>query len=252
MNIDTWEEAIPSLSPDLPRTIHITTPSYYEKDPDSAFPVLYMFDGQNILFDEEASFGKSWGMGAYLEEADPPLITVTISSNPRGNLRLEEYSPFDVDNDEYDHFHGLGAATIRYLVRSLKPRIDDAFRTLPDRYNTFICGSSMGGLISLYAGTHYSHVFGRACCLSPSLWMNPSASLNMIRHARISQDTVIYLDYGTEELDNHKDTRRLLPEAVRLLLRHNVAVTFRIIPGGSHCESSWEQQIPYFMATLGF
>jgi predicted alpha/beta superfamily hydrolase len=138
-----------------------------------------------------------------------------------------------------------------WLVKAMKPIIDRRLRTLPDREHTLICGSSMGGLMALYAGTVYNQHFSRAACLSPSLWVDPQALLDMVRECDLGTDTCIYMDYGSLEISNHPAMIRALGEMAALLYEKRVDLNFRIIPGGSHCEASWEKQIPVFLHCLG-
>jgi predicted alpha/beta superfamily hydrolase len=138
-----------------------------------------------------------------------------------------------------------------WLVNTLKPMIDADYRTFPDRENTFIAGSSMGGLMSLYAAGYYNEVSRGAACLSPSLWVAPQKVEALLREAPMAPDTCIYVDYGTEEMSNHPGSPELLRMAVQVLLQKQVRLTFRIVPGGTHSEASWEKQIPIFMQCLG-
>ena len=140
---------------------------------------------------------------------------------------------------------------MNWLVRTLKPYIDSHYRTLPDRKNTLIAGSSMGGLMALYAATTYNHVFQRAACLSPSLWTNPGKVLELIAKANIRRDTCIYMSYGSEEMFNHAVNAEALTSTTHMLLTKQVNLAFRIVPGGTHSEASWEKEIPFFMECLG-
>ena len=103
----------------------------------------------------------------------------------------------------------------------------------------------------MYAATSYNHVFQRAACLSPSLWINSGKVLEMIAKARIRRDTCIYMDYGSEEMFNHAANAEALISTSHLLLTKRVNLTFRIVPGGTHSEASWEKQIRIFMECLG-
>ena len=129
--------------------------------------------------------------------------------------------------------------------------IDARYRTLPDREHTILCGSSMGGLMALYGAVAYNDVFQRAACLSPSVWVSPEKVRRMISGADMQSDTCIYMDYGSVEIYNHDCNLNGLISVTDLLLKRQVNLTFRIIPGGTHCEASWEQQIPIFMDCLG-
>ena len=246
-----WDVTLPKLSGDKPRKAYIFLPEYYEEDELRRYPVLYMFDGHNIFYDAVSAFGKSWNMTSFLLWTRKPLIVVAVECNKRGNNRMKEYSPTSFSDPKYGNIRGRGRAYMDWLVKELKPKVDATFRTMPDREHTVIAGSSMGGLMSLYAATVYNKYFSRAACLSPSLWTNPQKLAELIGKAKIAPGTTIYMDYGSEELANHQSQKEALAEMSQLLLKKNVNLTFRIIPGGNHSEASWEKQIPIFMDCLG-
>ncbi len=246
-----WNVVIPALSGDTPRRGYVYLPDSYDREPEKRYPVLYMFDGHNVFFDEDATYGKSWGMKEYLDKNQTQLIVVGIECNSQGWRRLNEYSPVDFYYEQTGAIKGEGRIYMDWLVDTLKPQIDATYRTLPDRENTLIAGSSMGGLMSLYAACYYNEVFQRAACLSPSLWVEPQKVEALLQNGRAKSDTCIYMDYGTEEMPNHPGNPGLLMTAIRLLLEKQIRLTFRIVPGGSHCEASWEKQIPIFMQCLG-
>lgn len=246
-----WDITIPRLSGDQTRRAYVYLPESYDEDPERRYPVMYFFDGHNVFFDEDATFGTSWGMNAYMESSGKELILVGIECNREGNGRLEEYSPFTFENSELGRIKGRGKQYMHWLIKELKPYIDGNFRTLPNRENTLIAGSSMGGLMALYAVTTFNQVFQRAACLSPSLWVAPGKMLEMIARAHIRRDTCIYLDYGEKEMFNHAANAEALFSTSHLLMTKRVNLTFRIVPGGSHCEASWAKQVPIFMECLG-
>lgn len=246
-----WDVTIPKLSGQMTRTAYIYLPEAYNEDELRRYPVLYMFDGHNVFFDADSAFGKSWNLTSYLLWTRKPLIVVAVECNKRGNNRLKEYSPTSFSDPKYGSIRGRGRTYMEWLVKELKPYIDENYRTLPDREHTIIAGSSMGGLMSLYAVTVYNRVFSRAACLSPSLWTNPEKLLQMVGRAKVAPDTCIYMDYGSEELANHPANKKILMDMSQLLLEKNVNLAFRIIPKGNHSESSWEKQIPIFMDCLG-
>lgn len=247
--IQTFDLTIPELSGEESRKAYIWLPNAYDNDPEARFPVLYMFDGQNVFFDEDASFGVSWQLYDYLEAEQPDVIVAAVSSSATG--RMSEYSPFSHENGDDGHVDARGRSTVGWLLGRFKPMIDAEYRTLPDRNNTLIAGSSMGGLMSLFAALDYNSVFSRAACLSPSLWVHPRKSLRMIERARIAADTCIYFDYGTQEIGNHPENPQVLFDACSALLRKGVDLTFRLVPGGTHSEESWAQRVPVMMKCLG-
>lgn len=245
-----WNVTIPPLSGEKTRRGYVYLPENYDREPEKRYPVLYMFDGHNVFFDEDATFGKSWGMKDFLDRNPHDLIVVGIECNDEGWRRLNEYSPVDFFYEGIGSIKGEGKVYMDWLVGTLKPYIDRTYRTLPDRENTSIGGSSMGGLMSLYAACYYNEVFQKAACLSPSLWVNPPATTAMLKAADPNPNTCIYMDYGSGELDNHDGNPEVLRSAVDILLQKELKLTFRIVPGGTHCEASWEKQIPMFMQCL--
>ena len=249
--VEKWEITIPKLSGEQTRMVYICLPESYEEEPDRRYPVMYMFDGHNVFFDEDATYGKSWGMAKYMEESGKDLIIVGVECNHQGNGRLQEYSPINFENATLGKIKAKGSVYMNWLVNTLKPYIDRNYRTLPDRKNTILAGSSMGGLMALYGVTVYNHIFQRAACLSPSLWVSSGKVLEMVARAHIRRDTCIYMDYGSEEMFNHAANAEALISTSHLLLTKRVNLAFRIVPGGTHCEASWEKQIPIFMDCLG-
>ena len=203
--IEKWKIPVRPVTGRRPRTVYVYLPDAAQEDEDARFPVLYMFDGHNVFFDEDATYGKSWGMGEYLDATDTGLIVVGVDCNHRPpNGRLNEYSPYTFDDPKFGHITGYGRRFMRWMTETLKPLIDARYPTLPERETTWIAGSSMGGLMSLFAVSEFNHVFSRAAALSPSVWAGNCRMEQTIRHTKYGPDTVVYMDYGSEEL-------RLLP-----------------------------------------
>jgi predicted alpha/beta superfamily hydrolase len=179
------------------------------------YPVVYMQDGQNLA-DPATAFAGTWELDSVLERlAERGIEAIVVGVHHAGEGRLAEYSPVP------DRRHGGGKADayLAFLADTLKPRIDRLFRTRPERGATAILGSSMGGLVSLYAYFRYPSVFGRAGAMSPSLWFGQGAVLDFIEEARTSHGR-IYLDVGTQEgAGTLSDVRRL----GRLLVRKGFA-----------------------------
>ena len=178
--VKKWSVSYPAVNGMEQRRVYVYLPTMYEADPERRYPVLYMFDGQNVFFDADATYGKSWGVADYLDYTDTPLIVAAVECNAGpNNERLVEYSPYRFDDPTYGHFDGKGQATMSWFIHRFKPFIDHNFRTLPDREHTFIGGSSMGGLMSLYALLQYNDTFSarqpcrrRSGCLlkSSAVW----------------------------------------------------------------------------------
>jgi predicted alpha/beta superfamily hydrolase len=248
--IRTWKIKIPNLSGDEQRLVYVYLPRDW-KTSGKRYPVLYMFDGHNVFYDSHATYGKSWGMGKYLDEQAKQLIIVAVECSHQGHQRLSEYSPVDFNFQDAGPIVGRGKEYMDWLVDTLKPYIDANYPTLTDRDNTAIAGSSMGGLMSLYAVCEYNHIFKRAACMSPSFWVAKDKILDIVTNCNIAPDSSVYIDYGSLELPDHSSNSDALFSVTRLLLTRRVRVALKIIPGGAHNESSWEKQIPHFMEYLG-
>ena len=233
------------------RRAYIYLPASYKKNPDRRYPVLYMFDGHNVFFDSDATYGKSWGMKKFMDRSRTELIIAAVECNHNPDHgRLKEYSPYDFKDHEFGNLKGYGQTTMEWFIYNFKKEIDSHFRTLPDRENTFIAGSSMGGLMSLYAVLEYNEYFSGAVALSPSIWTNPDCIEQLIRKAKIHPNTRIYMDYGSREMGFHKQMETQFHRVTSLLLKKGIFLTSRIVPYGDHCEACWEAQIPIFMQIL--
>ena len=240
---------IPTLPTKKPRRLYIYTPKGDEGS-DERYPVLYMFDGHNVFYDSHATYGKSWGMKQYLERTKLPLILVAVECNSEGENRMNEYTPFDIAWKGKLLFEARGKLTMDWFVNELKPRIDREYRTLSDRDHTLIAGSSMGGLMALYAVTAYNGVFSRAAALSPSLWAARHHEDELKHAAPLLSPTRIYMDMGTAETDGHITVLTGLFNTARRLTRAGAVVDARVVPDAQHNEAAWEQRIPVFMEYL--
>ncbi len=249
--VKKWNITFPAPTGPEERRAYLYLPDSYYENPDKRYPVLYMFDGHNLFFDEDSTFGKSWGLKDYMDHSGTELIIAAVECNHSPeNGRLMEYAPFSFDDPTVGYVEGLGKITMDWYVKVFKRNIDRHYRTLRDRRHTFIAGSSMGGLMSLYAITEYNQYFSGAAALSPSIWTNPEALEPMIRNAWLRPGTRLYMDYGSEELKNHPGILRLYQKFSSMFLMKRVFLTSRIVPYGEHTEGCWEKQLPYFISTL--
>jgi predicted alpha/beta superfamily hydrolase len=236
-------------SPELEnrRDILVWLPPSYHLD-ERAYPVLYMQDGQN-LFDPATSYAGDWKLLRLLASAARRGVEVIVVGIPNmGAERLAEYSPF-VDPAQGG---GAGDRYLDFLTRTLKPVIDERFRTLPGRAHTGIAGSSMGGLISLYGFFRSPAVFGFTGVLSPSLWFAGDAIFSAVERAPFRPGR-IYLDIGTTEGPAHVVRARRM----RDLLTHKgyrVGDNLRWLESrcGRHDETSWARRfaraLPFLLA----
>ena len=251
--IEKWGIPVTPVTGKEERTVYVYLPKAARRGKRARFPVLYMFDGHNVFFDQDATYGKSWGMGEYLDRTRTELIVVAVDCNHRlPNGRISEYSPFTFTDGEFGRIVGRGKRFMDWLTGVLKPLIDERYPTLPDREHTFIAGSSMGGLMSLYAVSAYGQVFSRAAALSPSVWLVKDQMLKLLKKTDFRPGTVVYMDYGTREMGNHTDMLRCFMDTADALMEKGVWVTSRLVPNGDHCEACWEEQIPLFMQVLSY
>lgn len=248
--VDKWRITIPELTGREERGVYVYLPDSYPYDPGRHYPVLYMFDGHNVFFDSDATYGKCWGMKEYMDNTNTQMIIAAVECNHSPDHgRLKEYSPYSFSEPGIGRIEGRGKTTMDWMVRTFKKVIDSRYRTLPDREHTFIAGSSMGGLMSLYAVLEYNAYFSRAAALSPSIWVAPERLERLARSLR-PQKTVVYMDYGELEMNSRPPVRRQFARLTSVLMEKGILLESRIVPGGTHCEASWEKQIPFFMGTL--
>lgn len=214
-------------------------PSYTTEN--KHYPVLYMHDGQN-LFDPATSFAGEWNVDETLEHLayHEGLEVIVVGIPNMGSSRLDEYSPF------VDHTLGGGEGNhyVAFIANTLKPLIDHDFRTLPQRRQTGIMGSSMGGLISLYAFFRREDVFGFAGVMSPSLWFARGSIYDYVQNASYLPGR-IYLDAGTRELGGSsinlvkRVQSRNYYAGVRRMKRILVNKGYRPVRDIMHIEEQW-------------
>lgn len=241
------------------RPLHIWLPEDYF-DSAERYPVMYFFDGHNLFFDEDATYGKSWGLKTFLEGWGKKLIVVGMECSHEGDGRLSEYLPYPAEKDTYfDRFTPMGGATMEWILREVKPVIDAEYRTMPFRECTAIGGSSMGGIMALYAVVHDNEYFSKAACVSTAMGFCMRSLMKDMRESRMSPDTRIYLSWGTKEAygiqnpdreDRSSKTYGWNKRVAEQAVSRGAAVRMRCQVGGGHCEADWERLVPEFMNFL--
>jgi predicted alpha/beta superfamily hydrolase len=220
---------------------------YYETD--KHYPVLYLQDGQN-LFDDYAPFGN-WAVDkrmAYLSERGMGDLII-IAIDHAKDKRIIEFTP----SSSSTHWgKGEGKRYVRFLAEDLKKFVDGHFRTKPDWQHTGIGGSSMGGLISIYAGMMYPQVYGKLLIFSPSLWVTPNIPFQLLNlkepyHGRV------YLYGGQQESANMVPNLRRLRRAIEEQDPYsNPVFLLAIDPQGEHNEYRWGLEFPHAIKWLFF
>lgn len=258
------------------RNVDVWLPESYPQ-PGTRYAVLYMQDGQN-LFDPKNSYGGvAWEVDstlAALGRSMRPCIVVGIWNTDR---RFAEYAPAKpyaamsaarrAKINQERPGQPLSDEYLKFLVRELKPYVDKHFRTAPRRADTFVAGSSMGGLISLYAALEYPDVFGGAACFSThwplSLKDNtPDFTTAMVQYMsyRLSRPYVapprLYFDYGSATLDARYQPHQLRIDSLLRSLpsqpyrRDSAMWRTRSFPGAAHNEAAWKKRVPLALPFL--
>jgi predicted alpha/beta superfamily hydrolase len=220
------------------RRIWIYLPKDY-KTGTKRYPVLYMHDGQN-LFDEATSFAGEWAVDETLDSMKQQCIVIGIDNG--GLKRMNEYNPYD--NERFGK--GEGAQYVAFIAKTLKPYIDKKYRTLKDKKNTMIAGSSMGGLISMYAAITFPQVFGGAGVFSPSFWIAPGlrADIDKLVKRKTHGQSRIYFYAGEQE--SKELVREVLGVFEAMRMKAGCKMEVRINAEGQHNEPAWRQEFPAF------
>lgn len=237
------------VGPQLGRTreLYALLPPSYEAAPDRAYPVLLMHDARN-LFDTTISHSGEWEVDetmALLAEEGIEAIVVGVPN--ADEARAEEYTPWP----HPDYGGGRGEAYVAFLADTVLPLARASFRTLDDPVVTAIGGSSLGGLISLYALLARPHVFGRALVMSPALWWSGDEMFAYVGDRGCGHGR-IWLDVGDSESEEGQPelARRYVDGVERmqalLLERGYDERSLRVVvePGGVHRESAWARRLP--------
>ena len=241
------------------RPLHIWLPDGYSRSGER-YPVMYFFDGHNLFSDADATYGKSWGMQAFLAQWRKPMIVVGMECGHEGDERLSEYLPYPANKGSwFAGFEPMGGATMEWILHEIKPMIDREYRTYPNRQCTGIAGSSMGGLMSIRGVLAYNRFFSKAACVSSAIGFCPESVMADVYGTPVDPDTRVYLSWGSKEAWGRHDPDREDPRSPSYRWNHAIARQVEICggaawaycqPGGGHCEADWEKLVPDFMDFL--
>jgi predicted alpha/beta superfamily hydrolase len=208
------------------------------------YPVLYMHDGQN-LFDAATSFAGEWEVDETLQRlATEGLELIVVGIPNGGDARVNEYMPFPWRGGSREG-GGLAATYVRFLVEHVKPAVDAAFPTLPDRTATGILGSSFGGTVSLWAAVENGQTFGLVGAMSSSVPPGQEPLLERLRSVTPRPDR-IYLDVGGAEGDRgfRENVVRVRDAFVAAGLHDGEELRYVHEDGAIHHESAWARRLP--------
>lgn len=212
------------------RDIVVWMPQGYDaiKNKNKKYPVLYMHDGQNILDPKTSYIGKDWRVDETVtklirQKRIKEIIVVGIYNTPD---RLDEYS-----------WSEKGQKYLQFITSELKPIIDATYRTLPDKENTAIIGSSMGGLISFYAAWNYPEIFSMAGCMSSSFYYNNDKSIKTVEeYSGTKKHIKLYIDHGE---DGAVRGQKMFVELSKKGYVIGQDIDYYYAPGAEHNEKEW-------------
>lgn len=233
------------------RKLHIFIPDNAKED--ERFPVFYMFDGHNLFKDEDATYGKSWGLLDYFSKHNIRTMIVGIECNHKGNKRLCEFSPYSFKDPEWGNVKASGKKFLNWMISDLKNYIDEKYPVLSDKEHTYIGGSSMGGLMAVYGGAMYSNIYSKSACLSPFYMYILNRLLRDIDKTNDLSESSFYISFGRFEFSTKKNLSRGVEEnlsVMRSLTRKNAKCFMHCYEYGNHSEGSWEKEIPNFLYDL--
>ena len=265
-----------------PRPVDVWLPEGYDSDATVHYPVIYMHDGQMLFDHSHSSFAGTdyfWDVDkamtrlSHQDEIRPAIVVAVWMAHWTKGARGAEYMPQKaVTSTVWQRMRAAGPGTatggfasekggqtitsdnyLQFLVTELKPYIDTTYRTLPDREDTFLMGSSMGGLISAYAIAEYPEVFGGAACLSTHWPMGFGAVVQWFDdHWPVAGSNRLYFDYGTETLDAQYEPYQRQMDAVMRKYGYTPGadwVTRRFV-GEDHSPRAWRERLHIPLAFL--
>jgi predicted alpha/beta superfamily hydrolase len=274
------------------RAIYAYLPASYAENTDATYPVVYMHDGQNLWAAlPQLAFGATWNVDTAFDNASqegtcsaggvvgwgaqplggtattcngdsdctagqgcatfPEAIVIGVANNAN---RVLDYTP-TVDPSEDDAGLGPQGGADQYLqmlVTELKPQIDATLRTRPDVASTAMAGSSLGGLVTAYAGLKRPDVYGRIAAISPSSWWDSDVIVNDVKAtlAAPARPLFVYVDSGQGSVDDEADTDLLAADYLALGYVDGTNFRHVIQPGAAHNETYWAERFPGAMQLI--
>lgn len=222
-----------------PRQLRVYLPPDYASG-QRRYPVLYMFDAQN-LFDDATSYAGEWGVDESLDRlsSEQGFSAIVVGIDHGNDARFNELIPYW----NVRFLPNLGSAFVEDLVHTVKPFIDANYRTRPGRLDTAILGSSLGGLSADYAIHRYPGVFGRAGVFSPAYWVSEEP-FRVAAATPLPSDARVYLFMGGREGDQAVPLVQRMEQVLRAQGRMAGNVTLRVVPEAEHNEAAWREAFP--------
>lgn len=229
------------------RQLHIYLPDDYQED--KSYPVMYMLDGHNLFYHRDATYGRSWALKHYMDQADRQMIIVGIECDH--DYRIEEYTPYYLEEGfRGEPIQGYGKEFMDWLVQDLKPFIDKEYSTFSQREATGIGGSSMGGLMAFYALIAYNDYFSKGAALSPALGICADQLDQEMNQKQLDSDSRVYFSYGKREIKGRPDALGTVQHFNNRIIDAGGQAYIHIQPNGFHNENTWRKQNSRYMEFL--
>jgi|TARA_B100001971_G_scaffold196046_1_gene203464 predicted alpha/beta superfamily hydrolase len=218
------------------RTVLVWLPPSYEINEDKKYPVLYLHDGQNVFSPGFSLSSEEWKLDETVSqlievEKIEEIIMVAIY---HGNDRTKEYSPKH-NGGKYSDF----------IIETIKPMIDQSYRTKIEREYTAVLGSSMGGIISFHLGWEYNNVFSMAGCLSPAFLVDKNEIVKRVQESKEKPNFRFTIQNGTEDLEAkfQPSINKMIQYLNNKGYKEGNDYLYKIYNGDSHTESAWSKQV---------
>lgn len=238
--------AIPQLG--RTRRVLVYLPADYANQPKRRYPVLYLHDGQNV-FDAATSFSGEWGIDETLDQlrkaGQDATGSMVVAIDNGSEFRSDEYIPWRSEALKgQPHQGGQGSAYVDFLARTLKPYVDAHYRTQPDVAHTGIAGSSLGGLISVYAAMKYPRVFGEIGAFSPAFWVCNDSLRAYARAHPAARTARFYFVCGPKESETMLPLMTQWRDELRAEGVPAANLSFHAPTDGEHKEWFWQREFP--------
>jgi predicted alpha/beta superfamily hydrolase len=269
------------------RAIYAYLPASYAENTDATYPVVYMHDGQNLWAAmPQLAFSGTWNVDTAFDTASqagscssggvvgwgaaplggtavtctgdsdcpsaecrtfPEAIVIGVANDAN---RVYEYTPTSDPTQTSLGPAGGADLYLQMIVLELKPTIDGMLRTRPDVASTAMAGSSLGGLVTAYAGLRHPDVFGLVAELSPSTWWDTDVIVTDVQGTTAARPLVVYVDSGQGTVDDEADTDMLAATYVSLGYVDGKNLRHVIQPNAAHNETYWAERFPGAMQLI--
>ncbi len=223
------------------RSLRIYLPPSYNENNLKSYPVLYMHDAQNLFENATSAFGVEWEVDETMDQliGSGDIKEAIIVGIDNTNNRMSEYTP----TWDSTYGGGNGDAYLDFIENDLIPYINTNYRSQQGKDSTYLMGSSLGGLISFYAGWTRPAVYGKVAGMSSSFWWNnEDLTVQVEQYTGIKKDVVFYIDAGGNS-DGAPQTNRMKLALENLNYVHGVDLIHWFDPNGSHNEASWAARL---------